>query len=165
MSPNKIEAQIHRDISSFASYLKKRGFRITNQRLLVAETIFRKSSHFTIDDLSTSLRDRKDEISRASIYRIVSLMVEAGLLTEHNFGQDVKYYEHIPSRAHHDHIVCLDCGRIEEFTAPNIEQIQIDVIESHHFSLVEHSLTLYGRCRLLNNQEGCPRRAAKLKQP
>ena len=81
--------------------------KITSQRLLVAEKIFRIESHFTVDSLAEALKDRRGEISRATIYRIVSLMVESGQLTEHNFGQTVKHYEHTPNHEHHDHIVCM----------------------------------------------------------
>ena len=116
------EIEIHKELTEFSNYLKKCGLKITHQRLLVAEKIFRAKSHFTVDTLAESLRERRGEISRATIYRIVSLMVESGQLTEHNFGHSVKYYEHIPGHKHHDHIVCSDCGRIDEFVDNKIEK-------------------------------------------
>lgn len=151
-------ADLHREISLFSNYLKKHGLKITNQRLLVAEKIFKEGSHFTVDSLAESLKDRKGEISRATIYRIVSILVESGQLTEHNFSNNVKHYEHIPSKEHHDHIVCMDCGRIDEFVAPNIERLQIQIARDHDYKLSDHSLVLYGKCLHLQNGVDCPRK-------
>ena len=149
------EIDVQREMTNFSNYLKEYGLKITNQRLLVAEKIFRLNSHFSVDSLTEILYDRKDEISRATIYRIVSLLLESGQLTEHNFGKNVKYYEHIPALKHHDHIVCLDCGHIEEFVDEYIEKVQLDIAEKHGFSISEHSLILYGRCRELKKTGSC----------
>ena len=145
-------ADIHRELTNFSNFLKKRNLKITDQRLLVAEKVFELGTHFTVDSLADALKDRKGEISRATIYRIVSLMVESGQLTEHNFGQSVKYYEYIPPRAHHDHLVCVDCGRIEEFVVPEIEKIQLEIANNNHFELEDHSLNLYGKCKFLKEE-------------
>ncbi len=144
-------------MTNFSNYLKKCGLKITHQRLLVAEKIFRLGSHFTVDSLAEALYDRKGEISRATIYRIVSLLVESGQLTEHNFGQTVKYYEHIAGHQHHDHIVCLDCGRIEEFVNEEIEAAQVRIAEQHGFQLADHALNLYGRCHIMREKGTCER--------
>lgn len=149
---------IHREISQFSNYLKQKGLKITNQRLLVAEKIFTLGSHFTVDSLADELKDRRGEISRATIYRIVSLLIESGQLTEHDFGGNSKYYEYVPAREHHDHIVCQDCGHIEEFCAPAIEKIQHDVASQYNFELTDHSLNLYGRCKILKEKGHCERK-------
>jgi len=151
-------ADIHRELTNFSNFLKKRNLKITNQRLLVAEKVFELGTHFTVDSLADALKDRKGEISRATIYRIVSLMVESGQLTEHNFGQSVKYYEYIPPREHHDHLVCVDCGRIEEFVVPEIEKIQLEIANKNNFELEDHSLNLYGKCKFLKKDGHCERR-------
>ena len=155
-SPNS-EVDIHREMTNFSNYLKKCGLKITHQRLLVAEKIFRINSHFTVDSLAEALQDRKGEISRATIYRIVSLMVEAGQLTEHNFSHQVKYYEHIPAQEHHDHIVCADCGRIDEFMDEKIEQMQLDIAKRLGYELDGHALNLYGKCKELKEKGACER--------
>lgn len=149
---------IHKQLANFSNYLKKKGLKITSQRLLVAEKIFGIDSHFTVDSLAESLKDRRNEISRATIYRIVSVMVEAGLLTEHNFGQNARYYEHIPGQQHHDHILCLDCGRIDEFVNTEIEQLQVKMAGEYGYTLADHSLNLYGRCKDFAATGECERR-------
>lgn len=148
---------VHKELTNFSNFLKKKGLKITSQRLLVAERVFEIGTHFTVDSLADALKDRKGEISRATIYRIVSLMVESGQLTEHNFGQTVKYYEYVSPKEHHDHIVCSDCGRIEEFVVPEIERIQLDIARQHQFDLIDHSLNLYGKCKILQETGKCSR--------
>ena len=152
------QIDVHKQLANFSNYLKKKGLKITSQRLLVAEKVFGMESHFTVDALAEALKDRRGEISRATIYRIVSVMVEAGQLTEHNFGQNAKYYEHIPGQEHHDHILCLDCGRIDEFVNDKIEQMQLNIAGEHGYDLADHSLNLYGRCQELRAKGECSRR-------
>ncbi len=158
MDKKKQKADIHKELANFSNFLKKQGLKITNQRLLVAERIFNLTAHFTVDSLSELLKDRRGEISRATIYRIVSLLVESGQLTEYHFGQNVKYYEHVPAKKHHDHIVCIDCGLIEEFLDPNIEKIQIEIANRFGFDLAEHSMTLYGQCQQFKKTGKCDKR-------
>ncbi len=162
MAAGKID--IHKQLATFSNYLKKTGLKITSQRLLVAEKIFGIHDHFTVDSLAEMLKDRRGEISRATIYRIVSVMVEAGLLTEHNFGQNAKYYEHIPGSEHHDHILCLDCGRIDEFVNPDIEKLQDSIAAQHGFTLADHSLNLYGRCKAWQESGACSRRQESVEE-
>jgi Fur family ferric uptake transcriptional regulator len=131
----------------FEHYLKEKGLKITNQRLLVAEKIFSSHNHFTAEGLLDELKDNKDRISKATIYRILSIMVEAGLLAEHDFGKDYKYYEHIIGHAHHDHIICIQCGRIVEFIDDQIEDLQKSAAQKNGFNIVGHSLNIYATCQ------------------
>ncbi len=137
---------VEEEMKLFEALLKKEGLKVTAQRLLVAETIFSIHSHFTADSLLDMFRDRRDEISKATIYRILGIMVEAKLLMEHNFGKDYKFYEHIVGHSHHDHIICSDCGRIEEFMDERIEAIQEEVCSKKGFKIKGHSLNVYGEC-------------------
>ncbi len=156
-----MKADVHKELANFSNFLKKKGLKITNQRLLVAERIFQLDTHFTVDSLADVLKDRRGEISRATIYRIVSLMLDSGQLTEYHFNNDVRYYEHVPARNHHDHIVCLDCGHIEEFVSPEIEKLQLEIADKTGFDLEEHSMTLYGRCQHFKKSGKCEHRKEK----
>jgi Fur family ferric uptake transcriptional regulator len=148
--------EIHEDTSmemtTFSNYLKKKGLKITTQRMLVAEKIFSIHNHFTAESLQEELKDRRDEISKATIYRILSIMVEAGLLQEHNFGKDYKYYEHIIGHEHHDHIICIECGRIVEFMDEKIEELQRKAAREKGFTITGHDLNIFGIC---NNPPTC----------
>ena len=152
-SPPKID--IHKRLDDFSHHLQKNGLKLTSQRVLVAKKIFTTNTHFTVDDLAESLKKKRAGISRATIYRIVSVMVAAGLLVEHNFGKSAKFYEHTYSQGHHDHIICLDCGRIEEFYDDKIEQLQLKISDHMGFELAHHSLNLYGSCRKLQEDKTC----------
>lgn len=134
------------EMETFSEYLKKKGLKTTSQRLLVAEKIFSIHNHFTAESLQEELKDRRDEISKATIYRILSIMVEAGLLKEHNFGKDYKYYEHIIGHEHHDHIICVECGRIVEFMDERIEELQKSAAKDNGFTITGHDLNIYGIC-------------------
>ncbi|WP_108975681.1 Fur family transcriptional regulator [Leptospira ryugenii] len=137
----------------FEQYLKEKGLKITNQRLLVAEKIFSTHNHFTAEGLLYELKDSKDKISKATIYRILSIMVEAGLLEEHDFGKDYKYYEHIIGHKHHDHIICVQCGRIVEFIDEQIEDLQKNAAEKNGFKITGHHLNIYGVCQNVDTCE------------
>ena len=106
--------------------------------------------------LEMKLKEVKS-ISRATIYRIVALLVEAGILTEHYFGKNAKYYEHIKKGSHHDHIICSDCGYIEEFENSQIEELQLSIVKKYDYALVDHTLNLYGKCLLLEKNGSCPK--------
>ena len=143
-------------LDDFSNYLRKKGLKLTNQRMSVARNIFGIDSHFTVDHLAEAVKKKEDKISRATIYRIVSVMTEAGLLIEHNFGQSAKFYEHSSGEEeHHDHIICMSCGHIEEFYDKDIEDIQVQVANKLGFDLVEHSLNLHGACRRLKKYGSC----------
>jgi len=136
-----------RETAIFQEYLKRAGLKTTSQRMTLAEKIFQIHHHFTVESLMDELRDKKREISKATIYRILSIMVEAGLLAEHNFGQDSKYYEHIIGHEHHDHIICMDCKRIVEFMDKRIEELQEKAARENGFKMEGHSLNIYGKCQ------------------
>lgn len=159
MQNSKNYTELHKELVKFSEFLKKKNLKITEQRLLVAQKIFSTKEHFRVEDLFELLKDKKEEISRATVYRTVALLVESGQLLEHDFGQDSKFYEFcsIPHQ-HHDHIICLDCGNIEEFQDERIENIQSEVIKKYNYSLVDHSLNLYVRCNQLKETGVCTKK-------
>ena len=141
------QKEVEKEMEIFEDLLKKDGLKVTAQRLLVAEKIFSLHSHFTAESLSDMFKDKRDEISKATIYRILSIMVKANLLIENDFGKDYKYYEHIIGHEHHDHIICMDCNRIVEFFEPKIEDLQEKIAESNDFTIKGHSLNIYANCK------------------
>jgi Fur family transcriptional regulator, ferric uptake regulator len=147
----KFSKEIESEMKSFQTLLKKEGLKVTSQRLLVAETIFSLHNHFTADSLLDLLKDRRDEISKATIYRILSIMVKGNLLIEHDFGKEYKFFEHIIGHEHHDHIICINCGRIVEFLENDIEKLQEKAAKENGFQIKGHSLNIYGECVNLPN--------------
>ena len=134
--------------------LKSSGLKATLPRLKVLE-IFQnaKTRHMTAEDVFKALLAEGSDIGLATVYRVLMQFEQAGLLSRSNFESGKAVFE-LNEGTHHDHLVCLDCGRVEEFYDPEIEQRQRAVTESRGFALQEHSLALYARC----TKPGCPHR-------
>ena len=137
--------------------LKNIGLKATLPRLKILE-IFQHSPvrHLTAEDVYRSLLHEELDIGLATVYRVLTQFEAAGLVTRHHFEDGMAVFE-LNQGTHHDHIVCLDCGRVEEFVDSSIEERQTAVAQKLGFTMRDHSLILYGRCR----RENCPHRARK----
>ncbi len=128
-------------------YLKDKGLRATRPREQVASVAMSREIHFDIQTLIKEVRAIHPEISPATVYRSVSTLCEAGILTETLQSQGgVTLYESALEE-HHDHIVCLDCGEIFEFHDASVEKAQKRAIESMGFEEIRHRHVVYARCR------------------
>jgi Fur family ferric uptake transcriptional regulator len=131
---------------SQAEEIKNSGLKATLPRIKILE-IFQKSTqrHMTAEDVYRALLDESADIGLATVYRVLMQFEQAGILERSNFESGKAVFE-LNEGQHHDHLVCLDCGRVEEFFDPDIEARQKLVAESRGFSLQEHSLALYANC-------------------
>ncbi len=107
--------------------------------------------HMSAEDIYRYLRDNGEDIGLATVYRVLTQFETAGLARRHHFEGGQAVFE-LERGQHHDHIVCVECGHVEEFYDDVIETRQRAIAERLGFTLVEHSLILYGRCR----REDCP---------
>jgi Fur family ferric uptake transcriptional regulator len=128
------------------SHLKKAGLKITLPRrkiLEVMETI--KEHHVSAEDIYRTLLESGEEIGLATVYRVLTQFEEAGLVVRHHFegGQSVFELDH---GVHHDHLVCVKCGRVEEFVDPMIEERQEEIAKLAGYTITDHSLNIYGIC-------------------
>jgi len=137
-----------------AEELKSSGLKATLPRIKILD-VFRHTErrHMTAEDVYRALLGEGADIGLATVYRVLMQFEQAGLLTRSNFESGKAVYE-LNEGQHHDHLVCLDCGRVEEFMDPEIEQRQRAIAEKRGFALQEHSLALYARC----NKSDCPYR-------
>lgn len=126
--------------------LKSSGLKATLPRIKILE-IFQRSvrRHMTAEDVYKALLTEDADIGLATVYRVLMQFEQAGLLTRSNFESGKAVFE-LNEGQHHDHLVCLDCGRVEEFYDAEIEQRQRAVTAGRGFELQEHSLSLYARC-------------------
>ncbi|MDR2017037.1 MAG: ferric iron uptake transcriptional regulator [Burkholderiales bacterium] len=126
--------------------LKDRGFKATLPRLHILR-LFETSMgrHMTAEDVYRSLKKDDLDIGLATIYRVLTQFEQAGLLLRHHFEPDKAVYE-INRGHHHDHIVCLHCGKVEEFFDAEIEKRQNKIAQGKNFEVVDHTLCLYGYC-------------------
>lgn len=127
-------------------YLRDKGLRSTEARRKILDAIFGEGGHFTAEDLLDRLRGRGERVSRASVYRTLSLLVEGGFVETREFLRGQLMYEPVAGRHHHDHLICTVCSTIVEFENEEIESLQDAVAKQHGFALEHHSLRLYGRC-------------------
>ena len=101
--------------------------------------------HQSAEDIYQSLRDEGEEVGLATVYRVLTQFEAAGLVTRHHFEGGQAVFE-LNREGHHDHIVCVICGKVEEFFDDVIESQQLKVADSKGFVITDHSLTLYGKC-------------------
>ena len=126
--------------------LKSSGLKATLPRIKILE-VFQNTErrHMTAEDVFKALLTDGADIGLATVYRVLMQFEQAGLLSRSNFESGKAVFE-LNEGAHHDHLVCLDCGHVEEFYDAEIEQRQRAVTVSRGFELQEHSLSLYARC-------------------
>jgi Fur family ferric uptake transcriptional regulator len=134
--------------------LKSSGLKATLPRIKILE-IFQRTArrHMTAEDVYKALLTEDADIGLATVYRVLMQFEQAGLLTRSHFESGKAVFE-LNEGQHHDHLVCLDCGRVEEFYDAEIEQRQRAVTVTRGFELQEHSLSLYARC----TKAGCVHR-------
>lgn len=131
--------------------LKKAGLKITIPRLKILEILEKeKTHHFSAEDIYRILLESGEDIGLATVYRVLTQFQEAGLVVRHNFEEGRSVFE-LDHGAHHDHLVCVKCSRVEEFVDPMIEERQRQVAEKAGFTITDHSLNIYGICKTCQN--------------
>ena len=141
--------------------LKSTGLKATLPRLKILD-VFQKGAqrHMTAEDVFRVLLEERSDIGLATVYRVLTQFEQAGILTRSHFESGKAVYE-LNEGTHHDHMVCLDCGRVEEFYDPEIEKRQQNVAKAKGFAIADHALSLYAHCI----KEVCPNRAAGQPNP
>ncbi|WP_151448407.1 ferric iron uptake transcriptional regulator [Lacisediminimonas profundi] len=142
-------------MSNSAPDLKASGLKATLPRVKILE-IFQNSSvrHLSAEDIYKVLLGENLDVGLATVYRVLTQFEQAGLLHRNHFETGKAVFE-LNEGSHHDHLVCLDCGRVEEFYDEEIEKRQQKVAAERGFSIAEHALALYGNCTKTN----CPYRS------
>jgi len=141
--------------------LRKAGLKVTLPRLKILEILESSATrHLSAEDIYRSLIDSNEDIGLATVYRVLTQFEAAGLVSRHHFEDGMAVFE-LNQGTHHDHIVCLECGRVEEFVDAGIEERQDAVAQRLGFEVRDHSLILYGKCK----RAACPyRKKAHLKR-
>jgi Fur family ferric uptake transcriptional regulator len=128
------------------SHIKKAGLKITHPRMKILELLeTSKTRHHSAENVYRSLMDNGEEIGLATVYRVLAQFVTAGLVEKHHFESGQAVFE-LSEKSHHDHIVCVACGKVEEFFDEMIENRQKEVAIEKGYEVTDHSLTLYGKC-------------------
>jgi Fur family ferric uptake transcriptional regulator len=134
--------------------LKSTGLKATLPRLKILD-VFQKGSqrHMTAEDVFRVLLEERSDIGLATVYRVLTQFEQAGILSRSHFESGKAVYE-LNEGTHHDHLVCLDCGRVEEFYDAEIEKRQTAVAQAKGFAIAEHALSMYAHC----TKADCPHR-------
>ena len=134
--------------------LKSNGLKATVPRMKILDVFQRGGQrHMTAEDVFRQLLSDNADIGLATVYRVLTQFEQAGILSRNHFESGKAVYE-LNEGQHHDHMVCLDCGRVEEFYDPEIEQRQQAVAQAKGFVIADHALSLYAHCP----QNPCPHR-------
>ncbi|MFO7569326.1 MAG: transcriptional repressor [Smithellaceae bacterium] len=130
----------------FHNYLARRNLRGTSQRELILEAFLSIERHVSSEELYDFVRENDPAIGQATVYRVMKLLIDAGLARGLDFGDGVMRYEHAHNHPHHDHLLCRKCGKTLEVIEPVIEELQSRVAQNHGFELTDHKMYLYGLC-------------------
>lgn len=141
---------------SKASELKDAGLKATGPRLKILN-LFETSDerHLSAEDVYRMMIAEDMDVGLATVYRVLTQFEQAGLLVRHHFESGKAVYE-LNQGKHHDHLVCVKCGKVEEFFDPEIEKRQDEIAERHGFLIEDHAMYLYGVC--VDCQKKIPRR-------
>ncbi len=131
----------------FLSYLKKKGLRNTSQREEILHTFLKADKHITVDELYNVLKKKCPDIGYATVHRNIKLMCGCGLADEIKIGTQKARYEQKYEHEHHDHLICLKCGKFIEVKDDRIEKLQDKLAEANDFKPIRHKMEIYGLCK------------------
>ncbi len=127
-------------------YLHEKGLKSTTQRDAIIDVFFKTNTHINLEELLKRVRRKNPKVGYATVYRTMKLLTGCGVAIERQFGDGQTRYEHIPDDSHHDHCICVKCGKIMEFENQKIEHLQKEIAEKMNFTVNNHKLELYGYC-------------------
>jgi len=137
------------------TFLKHGKNRITPERFEVLDAALDHKGHFGADDLFIQLKNLKSKVSRATVYNTLELLAQCDLLSKRNFGDNLNRYESNYKRQTHDHLICVDCGKIVEFSDPRLGKIPEEVSAKLGFEMDSYSFNIFARCK---NRKECKNR-------
>jgi Fur family transcriptional regulator, ferric uptake regulator len=131
--------------------IRSAGLKVTHPRMRILELLENSSkAHLSAEEVYRMLIESDEEIGLATVYRVLTQFEQSGILQRHNFETGHSVFE-LDRGEHHDHLLCVSCGMVEEFHDEQIEKLQHEVAERYDFKTIDHSLTIYGNCKECKN--------------
>jgi len=140
------EAVIREEQEVFHRHIQRAGLKRTAQRDLILDVFLRTEEHLSSEDLYRLVQREDPTVGQTTVYRTLKLLTEAGLAREVRFGDGRTRYEHNYKHPHHDHMICVHCGRTIEFYSEELESLQDALAAKHKFETTHHTLRMFGSC-------------------
>ncbi|MCE5194962.1 MAG: transcriptional repressor [Nitrospiraceae bacterium] len=137
----------------FREFLDKKGLKYTQEREAVLREVFSNHNHFDPEEILIKMRQKGIRVSRASIYRTLPLMIECGLVGIVGKTDKQTFYEHTFGHEHHDHVICIGCGKVISIFSEKIEELQAKLCKDKNFIPVTHTLEIKGYCSKCNKKK------------
>ena len=146
-APHMTGKRLEERFEKVEQLLSQSNIRLTAERRLIMRRAV-TFLHFTAEGLVKEVRRVDDSVARATVYRTLALLQQIGIVEKHDFRYGPPNYEVTFAKAHHDHLMCVQCGEIIEFQEPRIETLQQAVVQRFGYQLLSHTHKLYGLCRI-----------------
>ena len=152
MITNEIKEKVKKILTD---HLEVKQLRKTSERFAILDEVYSIQGHFDIETLFVHMKNKKYQVSRATLYNTVEVLLECNLIIKHQFGKNQAMYEKAYMYRQHDHLICQDCEHVFEFCDPRLQQIQQMAGDILKFDIDRHSLTLYGKCQGISKNGKC----------
>ncbi|MFA6352120.1 MAG: transcriptional repressor [Bacteroidales bacterium] len=130
----------------FSNYIEKKGLRKTPERFAILDEVYARTGHFDVETLYIQMKNASYQVSRATLYNTMDLLIDCGLIVKHQFGKNIAQFEKTYRCRQHDHIICTSCGKVEEYCDPRVHEIENTVAQVLDYTITKHSLYFYGIC-------------------
>ncbi len=138
-------------IQKFRFYLRKKDFRATPERMIIASEVFLTNTHFNAENLYIQLQIKNQKISRATVYRTLELLVDSGLVRRTIFNNHIASFEKYLDDQDHGHFICTKCGKIIEFYDQKLKAVHRNLEQKYAVKIINHTHQVYGKCKDCSN--------------